>query len=371
MNLDGIWTWFLDLVGQLLVPAWNDLIQYIPLLLVGLLLLALAALAWWWRRHSVVNRPRVPARLPSGRKPADLHMPGPSLWPFVAPVGLLLMVFSLAVGVTSSLVTLLLMGAGLAIGVVGVLSWYREAGHEYRQLEAGHGEHALLPAVATTAPPAWALEPPEGVHLPGPSAWPFLAPIGLVFAVAGLIFGPALLIGGLVMGTIAVVGWLIDANHELQSVEAHGHAVPATRDPERAFPKALGPVYAAVAGVALAFTLLPWALSFLPAGGAEEVAGPPPTSEPYISASSVTEFEVTEVAVFADEPFLLTFENKQAAVPHNVAVYDSAERAIEHYLGEIFDGPDTRVYEVDPLSAGEYFYVCTVHPPMTGTLYAR
>ena len=114
MNLDGIWTWFLDLVGQLLVPGWNDLIGYIPLLLVGLVILAVAGLAWWWQRHSAVNRPRVPPRLPSGRKPADLHMPGPSLWPFVAPIGLLLMVFALAIGVTDSLGTLALFGLGAA-----------------------------------------------------------------------------------------------------------------------------------------------------------------------------------------------------------------------------------------------------------------
>lgn len=372
MNLDGIWTWFLDLVGQVLVPAWNDLIGYIPLLLLGLLLLAVAWLAWWWRRHSAVNRPRVSPRLPSGRKPADLHMPGPSLWPFVAPIGLLLMLFTLAVGVTGSLGTLALFGLGLGVGLVGVLGWYLEAGHEYRQLEAGaHGEHALLGATAAPAPPAWTLEPPEGVHLPGPSAWPFLAPIGLAFALAGLIFGPALIIGGLAMGAIASVGWLLDANRELTSVEAHGHAIPTTRDPERAFPKALSPVYAAVAGAAIVLTLLPWALSLLPAGGGDEVAGPPPTREPTISASSAVAFEVTEVAVFADEPFPLTFENKQAGVPHNVAIYDTPERAVEHFVGEIFEGPDTRVYEVGPLAEGAYFYVCTVHPPMTGTLYAR
>jgi hypothetical protein len=373
VNLDGIWTWFLDLVGQILVPGWNDLIGYIPLLLVGLVILAVAGLAWWWQRHSAVNRPRVPPRLPSGRKPADLHMPGPSLWPFVAPIGLLLMVFALAIGVTDSLGTLALFGLGLAVGVVGVLGWYLEAGHEYRQLETGaHGEHAMLTATAASAPPAWTLEPPEGVHLPGPSAWPFLAPIGLAFAVAGLIFGPALIIGGLVMGAIASIGWLMDANRELVSVEAHGHAVPATRDPERAFPKALGPVYAGVAAVALVFTLFPWALSLLPAGGGgEEVTGPPPTREPYISASAVTEFEVTEVAVFADEPFRLTFENKQVAVPHNVAIYDTPERGTEYFVGELFEGPDTRVYEVGPLAEGAYFYVCSVHPPMTGTLYAR
>jgi plastocyanin len=177
------------------------------------------------------------------------------------------------------------------------------------------------------------------------------------------------------MGAIAAIGWLMDANRELAGVEAHGHAVAGTRDPEKAFPKALGPLYVAVAGGVLLVTLLPWAFSLLPdlgeGGSGAEVAGPPPTNEPYISASSATAFEVTEVAVFADQPFRLTFENKQAAVPHNVAIYDTPDRATELFVGEIFEGPATRVYDVEPLAAGSYFYVCSVHPPMTGTLHAR
>jgi hypothetical protein len=304
--------------------------------------------------------------------PADIHMPGPSIWPFIGPVGLLLMGFSLAIGLTGSLLNLAIFAAGAAIGVIGLLGWYRQAGREYEALESGgHGAHArALPAGASM--PGWALEPPPGVHMPGPSAWPFLAPIGLGFAVAGLIFGPILIVGGFIMGAIALIGWLMTANRELADVEAHGHAIPATRDPEAAFPKALGPLYVAVGGIVLLITLLPWLLTLLPsASTSSEVAGPIPTREPYISASSATSFDVTEVAVFADAPILLTFDNKQAGVPHNVAIYDSPDRTTEYFVGEIFEGPDTRVYDVGALEVGQYFYVCSVHPPMTGTLYAR
>jgi hypothetical protein len=102
------------------------------------------------------------------------------------------------------------------------------------------------------------------MHLPGPSAWPFLAPLGLFFMVAGLIFGPALLLGGLVMAAIASIGWLVDASRELQDVETHGHPAQADRDPERAWPRRLIPVYVLVGGLALLITLAPWLISLLP-----------------------------------------------------------------------------------------------------------
>ena len=57
-----------------------------------------AWLAWWWHRHWAENRSRVPRPIPAGRKPEGMHLPGPSLWPFVAPVGLLFIVFSVALG---------------------------------------------------------------------------------------------------------------------------------------------------------------------------------------------------------------------------------------------------------------------------------
>jgi hypothetical protein len=261
VNLDELWTGLLDLVSQVVVPVWGDLIGYIPLLIGLLIIVAIAGLAWAWQRNAAGNRPRVPRPLPAGRKPEEMHLPGPSAWPFVAPVGLLLIVFAVVFGL-DQVANMVLLSIGVVIAGVGLLGWYLDANREYVQTEAaGHGQ---LEAGYGAAPPAWTLQPPPGTHLPGPSAWPFLAPLGLGFMVAGLIFGPALLVGGLVMAAIAAIGWLLDADRELKDVEAHGHPTQADRDPERAWPRRLIPVYVLVGGLALLLTLAPWLLSLLP-----------------------------------------------------------------------------------------------------------
>ena len=43
----------------------------------------------------------------------------------------------------------------------------------------------------------------------------------------------------------------------------------------------------------------------------------------------------------------------------------------EVWTGEIFNGVETRTYDVPALPAGTYGFVCTVHPNMTGTLTAK
>jgi hypothetical protein len=264
VNLGEIWTFILELVAQVVIPTWNDLIQYIPLLLALLVVVSLAGLAWYWQRNAAANRPRVPKPLPAGRKPDGQHLPGPSVWPFVAPVGLLLIVFAVVFGVLDSLANLGLLVLGASIAIIGILGWYLDANREYAQVAAGGhagGAPQLGPGAAI---PGWALQPPEGMHLPGPSAWPFLAPVGLFFLVAGLIFGPALLVGGLIMAAIAAVGWLFDAKRELDDVVVHGHPTQGDRDPERAWPRRLIPIYVFVGGLALLITITPWLLSLLP-----------------------------------------------------------------------------------------------------------
>ena len=85
-----VWDQALDLVSRFVTPAWDTLLQYIPLLLFALVLLTIPGLVWAWRRNAALNRSRVPAPLPAGPVPQGVHLPPGSIWPFIAPIGMFL-----------------------------------------------------------------------------------------------------------------------------------------------------------------------------------------------------------------------------------------------------------------------------------------
>ncbi|MDH4143065.1 MAG: cytochrome c oxidase subunit II [Gemmatimonadota bacterium] len=84
-----------------------------------------------------------------------------------------------------------------------------------------------------------------------------------------------------------------------------------------------------------------------------------------VSALNIA-FEQSELGAPADTPFKIEFENKDASVPHNVEIKDAGGASV--FKGEIFNGVETRTYDVPALPAGTYTFTCTVHPNMTGTL---
>jgi plastocyanin len=377
-----LFTQLLELLSPLLMPAWDDLIGLLPLAMLGLALLLLLVMALPWLRSSGRNRSRVaPRRTPV--TPPGIHLPGPSPWPLVAPVGGALVLLSLVFGGGGLPVQPILFGLGLAVAVVGIGGWYLDANREWRRTEVGahdlavrEGTHGTLITARAAAVPSWAIEPPPGIHMPGPSAWPFFAPIALGFVFLGLIFGPVLLVGGLLMALIAVAGWYFDAGREYRQVEAGHLPEPVTRDPERAFPKVLLPVYATIAAGAIALTLLPAGLAMLPGSGAPDDApggggapvAPSPDAAPEIAAETATEFTTDRLVVAAGTGFELTFDNRQEGVPHNVWINQGDATVFQ---GEDITGPETIVYQVPALEAGEYTFICSIHPPMTGTLLAE
>jgi plastocyanin len=86
-----------------------------------------------------------------------------------------------------------------------------------------------------------------------------------------------------------------------------------------------------------------------------------------ISADNIA-FNKSELSAPAGAEVTIVFDNKEA-VPHNVAVYETSDMSSEIFVGEVITGPQTIEYTFTaPDEAGEYFFVCDVHPrTMTGT----
>lgn len=87
-----------------------------------------------------------------------------------------------------------------------------------------------------------------------------------------------------------------------------------------------------------------------------------------ISASSSSAFDQTSVTAPADQGFTIHFANTESGVPHNVEVQDASGGSLAR--GDIITGPAEADYAVPALAAGDYRFVCSVHPNMTGTLTA-
>ena len=77
-------------------------------------------------------------------------------------------------------------------------------------------------------------------------------------------------------------------------------------------------------------------------------------------------FDPGTVSVAAGEAFTIAFVNEDA-MPHNIAVYTDASKSEKVFEGEmVTDG--SVVYDLPALDSGEYFFDCSLHPNMTGTL---
>jgi plastocyanin len=86
-----------------------------------------------------------------------------------------------------------------------------------------------------------------------------------------------------------------------------------------------------------------------------------------ISAFGI-KYEQTDVTAPAGKPFLIAFENKDPGTPHNVSIHQGGPTGAEVFKGDIFPGVAAKTYDVPALTAGQYSFVCTVHPTMVGTL---
>jgi plastocyanin len=83
-------------------------------------------------------------------------------------------------------------------------------------------------------------------------------------------------------------------------------------------------------------------------------------------------FSAPCMAAAAGLAFVVRFTNNESE-PHNVAIYTDRSKATSVTVGDTITGPNKTVdYPVDGLAAGDYYFVCTIHPAtMNGALYVR
>ncbi|HTS14594.1 MAG TPA: cupredoxin domain-containing protein [Candidatus Sulfotelmatobacter sp.] len=389
-DLQGLWNNLINLIGQIIAPDWGVVISWVPYLLVLLVLVGLAFLALRWTTNRVWTASRLPARRTTPPTPAGMHMPGPSPWPFVAPIGAAIMLLGLvwktgrvepptvdpttgaiklgqAPGLTD-LFNLPVLLVGLLVVIVGIVGWYRDARHEWVRVEHGHAEAEPIPAEGSGE-----LVLPPGVHLPGPSPWPLFVPVGAAVALLGLVLSPALIGGGVLMAVLAIVGWYLDARHEYEFVAAGSMPEPRTRDPERAFPKALAGTYVAIGLISVMLAATP---SILTSANAQPSASPSAAASGGGAAGAIAldakdiKFEQTTLTAPAGKSFTVTLTNHDSVV-HNFAILKPGGGPSDFLFNgqPLTQGGQSTTYSVPALPAGTYTFICIVHPTqMTGTL---
>jgi plastocyanin len=356
--MQQIWDSILELIAKLVSPDWGALIALIP---IGILALIVLFLGWTFRRMASLGPSRRGKAPLTPRTPEGIHMPGSSFAPVFGGVGVALLVFGLVFGGTVLLL-------GLVALVLALLYWGRES---MRDFDRATSTETTLPAVVHTGPP-------PGVHMPGPSFRPILAAMALAVLMYGLVFGGWMLAVGLAMLLITLVGWLRDARLEYALVEradATGHLENA---PSPKVPSGTLALFGflILLGIVLNSGLIP------PKAADGTTGSPEPSSAAAASAAAASvvaadvtitaeqlAFTPTAVTAPAGKPFTIAFVNKDAGIPHNLAIKNTAGNEV--FKGDIINGVVTKVYQVPALDAGTYPFACSVHPGMTGTLTVK
>lgn len=83
-------------------------------------------------------------------------------------------------------------------------------------------------------------------------------------------------------------------------------------------------------------------------------------------------FDKTALEAPADMPFTIRFTNNDPGVLHNVFITDAVKSPVQMGDTTPFQGVKSVDYNVAPLAAGTYTYICIVHPTtMVGTLTVK
>jgi plastocyanin len=104
--------------------------------------------------------------------------------------------------------------------------------------------------------------------------------------------------------------------------------------------------------------------------GAAADCVPSPDAAVTVCAFDDQRFVPSSLTSPAGTPFALAFENADAGVQHNVAIYRDASAKRSLFVGDLVQGPTSVTYDVPALPPGGYYFRCDVHPQMNGSLEA-
>lgn len=370
--LDQIWNAILDFLARFVVPDWGALIALIPIALLALIVLFFAWLIW--QTTTLGPRRRGASRV-RPVPPPGVHVPTGSFAPIFGAVGVALVLFGLVFGPVIAFL-------GIVGLVLALLYWGAESMREYDHVaQAGPALPAVVP-----------VEPPPGVHMPGPSFRPILAAISVAVMFLGLVLNGWLIAAGLIMLVVSLVGWLRDARTEYVLAErsdtsGHLDSLPAPRVPAGTlalfgalFVLAIilnsgiipsGAASGATGSPAQGGSAAPGG-SPAPGGSAAPGGGSPAASLPAadltVTAQGIA-YDTASLTAPAGKPFTIAFQNNDAGIPHNIQVHDASDAIV--FDGETITGVAGTVYSVPALTAGTYKFVCKWHPTMVGELTVK
>ncbi len=93
-----------------------------------------------------------------------------------------------------------------------------------------------------------------------------------------------------------------------------------------------------------------------------------PRATLHLSARNI-EFDTDHLEAPTAQAFVIEFDNNDPGIPHNVEIKDAIGASV--FKGQVISGPATASYQVPALIAGDYTFLCDVHPTMSGTLTMR
>lgn len=185
---------------------------------------------------------------------------------------------------------------------------------------------------------------------------PVLLPVGILVLIGGVLWGFSRILLG-VTATAATSTAIVVAG-AIVAISA----VAAGRTTIR------GSTIAAMFGATAGAAMLVGGIALAVVGGGEEVGGE--DGAVVRLAARDLAFQPTHLTAPVAEAFTIAFDN-QDTVQHNVQIFENEDHSgTPLFDGALITGPAETDYAVEPLEAGTYYFLCEVHPQMTGDIEA-